>query len=205
MPVFIKNGRRVLYVHVPKTGGTTIEMLFERNGFAASFLDRRITQDSLLTVMRCSPQHMHAPMLQCLFSVPSFHFVFMTVRHPVARLVSEYRMLARGNPALADFDVWVDTTLGAWPATPFMLDNHIRPQVDFWLPGSTVFKLESGFDSTLIARLASAAGCSFEDSRLPVQNGSKPGTVIVPSAGSIRRIVDFYHRDFEKFGYPTSV
>ena len=39
MPLFTKGDRSVLYIHVPKTGGTSIEHFFLSNGYAAEYLD----------------------------------------------------------------------------------------------------------------------------------------------------------------------
>jgi hypothetical protein len=169
-----------------------------------SFLDRRITPDSLLTVMRCPPQHMHAEMLLALFNIANFHFVFMTVRHPVARLVSEYRMRATDNPDIAKFDAWLDASLAARARDPFALDNHLRPQAEFWLPGCTVFRLEETFDAAFIARLIAGIGCTFEDRRVPTEMHNRLGPATVPSDASRKRIAEVYRRDFELFGYDSA-
>lgn len=64
MPVFVKNNLKVLYVHIPKTGGTYIEDLFRQNGFDVKFWESNLLGGAL----RCSPQHYHHELLNNIFT-----------------------------------------------------------------------------------------------------------------------------------------
>lgn len=200
MPVFIKDHFRVLYVHVPKTGGTAIEFFFEKNGFAASFIDRG-GPNSLAPVLKCSPQHMHAAMLRELFVPRAFAYTFMTVRHPLDRLVSEYRMRAVMQRQIEDIDSWVAYVLDTYPNSHFLIDNHIRPQHEFRLEGCDVFRHEDGYGDAWVAQVAQRVGCPFPHPRVEVamRFASPPAAPL--SAASLRRVREFYARDFELFGY----
>jgi hypothetical protein len=101
MSVFSRDHLRVLYVHVPKTGGTSIEFFFDKNGFAVTFVDRG-GAGSIVPMMKCSPQHLHAEQLHAIFHVNRFTYSFMTVRNPIDRLVSEYRMRAVMQKSIED-------------------------------------------------------------------------------------------------------
>lgn len=204
MPVFIKDHFRVLFVHVPKTGGTAVEFFFEKNGFAASFLDRG-GRNSLVPVMKCSPQHMHAAMLRELFMLRGFGYMFMTVRNPIDRLVSEYRMRAVMQQQIEDIDSWVDYVLNTYPSSNYMIDNHIRPQSDFWLPGCEVFRQEDGFGETWVNRIAEQVGCAFDHRQVEVAMRFGHAAAPTLSPSSIRRIHEFYAKDFEFFRYPAPV
>lgn len=39
MPLFHKNNKRILFIHIPKAGGTSIEQFFKRNGWEMEFYD----------------------------------------------------------------------------------------------------------------------------------------------------------------------
>ena len=39
MPVFRQDGRAVLFVHVPKAGGSTLERLFAKSGWTTGYRD----------------------------------------------------------------------------------------------------------------------------------------------------------------------
>lgn len=90
MPVFQRDGKKVLFLHVPKAGGTSIEEFFKKNDWEISFLDRG-GDLSWNKFMKCSPQHMHAEILEKIFKINSFHAIFITVRHPFERIKSEFK------------------------------------------------------------------------------------------------------------------
>jgi hypothetical protein len=202
MPVFIKDHFRVLFVHVPKTGGTAVEFFFEKNGFAVSFVDRG-GANSLVPVMKCSPQHMHAAMLREILHLRGFGYMFMTVRNPIDRLVSEYRMRAVMQSQIDDIDAWIDYVLGAYGGNNFMIDNHIRPQSEFWLPGCEVFKQEHGFGAAWVRHLRDKIACDFAHTEVEVAMRFGAVAPRRPSVASLRRIREFYAGDFELFGYDS--
>ena len=89
MPVAVVNGRSVLFVHIPKTGGSSVERYLSRHG---SVLLQGNGRDAGL---RCSAQHLHAEALASIDAADGHDWSFTIVRHPVARLVSEYRYQMR--------------------------------------------------------------------------------------------------------------
>ena len=40
MPIFTRNGRHILFIHIPKCAGSSIENAFKMNGYSISYLDR---------------------------------------------------------------------------------------------------------------------------------------------------------------------
>jgi len=107
MPVFFRGSYRILFIHVPKAGGTSIEAFFEANGFKTAYLDRGGSPESLNAVRRCSPQHMHAALLEALFDPDMFDYVFMTVRHPVRRLLSKVVMELGAAASVTRLEQWI--------------------------------------------------------------------------------------------------
>ena len=131
MPVFIKDNMYVLYLHVPKTGGSTIVSFFKRNGFDIKYLDTG-EPGTINKVTHCSPQHLHCADLARIFDFSKFSFIFTTVRNPMNRMKSEYLMRNRGRVKMG-FDDWVDDTLKKYGENNYLFDNHIRPQSAYYL------------------------------------------------------------------------
>ncbi len=200
VPVFSRDGVDILYIHVPKTGGTSIEYFFEQNGFAVSYLDRGISQPSLNRVRRCSPQHMTRQQLQAIFNPGQFKYVFMTVRNPYARLFSTFQM-RHGKHAEMDFDGWARGTLQQLANSPFIFDNHIRPQVDFFLPRAEVFKQEDGYGPGWIRRMSERTGFDLPRREVWRQMVSDKVDRAPMSDASKALIAQVYAEDFSKFGY----
>lgn len=151
MPVFIKDERYVLFPHVPKTGGTSIERLFHRNGWNMFLRDAKVGKGSMHYVRRCSPQHMHAALLREVIDLSRVDLCFMVVRDPIARFRSEYAMRQK-DPSRTDaasVEAWAERILARYERNPYALDNHIRPQHEFLLPDTEVFRLEDTLDAMM--------------------------------------------------------
>lgn len=156
MPIFRINNKNILFIHVPKTGGTTIESFLELFG-KMSFHSRggrllKPSKGSALT--RSLPlQHFHAEVLESMFATDFFDYAFMVVRDPLERMKSEYRhSVALKHPdAVLDFDHWVQLMLKLAELAPNLRNNHFRPQCQFKCFNAEVFKLEDGMEYLLDA------------------------------------------------------
>ena len=76
----------------------------------------------------------------------------MMVRHPLKRLLSQYRYQTRKpNPVRnrLPFSVWLRYVLLRRRLNPYYRDNHFRPQHEFEVPGVDVFRLEDGLAAPL--------------------------------------------------------
>ena len=203
MPVFFKGSRRVLFIHVPKAGGTSIEAFFEANGFKTAYLDRGGSPESLNPVRRSSPQHMPADVLRALFDPQKFDFVFMTVRHPIRRLLSKFAMETLSGGTSDDFAPWLAEMMRRVGADRGAMDNHLRPQADFWLPESHVFKLEDGFGENFIDRLEAGIGLRFARRQMRRDMHAGLATADYDSVAAPLRLQvrNYYDIDFVRFGY----
>lgn len=206
MPVFTGQDKKILFVHVPKTGGSSVERLFANSGFKLTFVDRKVGRDSSNWLRRCSPQHMHAEMLQLMFHLERFDLIFMTVREPLARFRSEYSMRHKHDlkPDSALVDAWTQRAFRQYDKNPFRFDNHLRPQSQFLLPGTEVYKLEHGLDR-MAADLRDRFGLDLADEiphRLArAKKSGIPSEKVEISPATEQRVREFYREDYEQFGY----
>ena len=202
MPIFSKEGKSILFVHVPKAGGSSIEAFFELNGFKIAYLDTG-GGDSLNHLTRCSPQHMHADMLKANLNLNAFDYIFMVVRHPFSRLKSEYLMHEENRRV--SFRAWVYRIFDSYRVDSYVADNHIRPQSQFYLPGANVFKIEDGLGPEWVRRIQQKVGFEFE---IPVPHDLNRKAIdgmsvkdIFVEADLAKDIYKFYETDFVEFGY----
>ncbi|GAA1990915.1 hypothetical protein GCM10009718_30800 [Isoptericola halotolerans] len=213
MPIFTKDGRGVLFIHVPKTGGSSIEKHFVGAGWKMSYHDGRIGKGTVNDYRRTTPQHMHAAMLRQNFRLGRFDAVFMVVREPVARFRSEYawRNGSEMRPGAAEVDTsadavdaWADKVLDRYGRNPYVLGNHLRPQVEFHVDRAKVFWFEDGLDRAITVLnqdydlgLPSGIGRARTSEKA---SGVPSGDVEV-SRRLERRLKKFYAKDYETFSY----
>lgn len=197
MPIYKKNGKAVLFVHVPKSAGTTVDHIFLANGWKVTFQDGGGRSDTILRHMKCSFQHFHAALLTQLLNPNSFDAVFTILRDPMSRLQSEYRWrMEHGSGPQIEFNTWVTRMFRAYYRNRFVLDNHIRPQGHFVLPGAQVTALENGLVQTM-SRLSNTLGEPLHFDPNTRRNRSERQVDEIPisrmTSWLIRR---FYARDF---------
>jgi hypothetical protein len=170
LPLARIGGTLLFFVHVPKTGGTSIEAYMRAKGSVALAGTRRHGWS------RTTPQHIHRDIYAEMVPPDFYDHGFAVVRDPKARLFSEFRMRAeplrpklrplglmrvawnrsRGVPTYGvrlgsrleylDFDAWVAKSFAAFRKDPYCKDNHIRPQHQFIDPGHRLFRFEDGLD-----------------------------------------------------------
>ncbi len=208
MPVFRRDGRAVLFVHVPKAGGSTLERLFAKSGWTTGYRDPKLGAGSMNSLRRVSPQHMHRPMLEQIFHLDRFDAVFMTVREPLARFRSEFAMRNsdRVSASATEVEAWYDEAFRQYRRDPFVYDNHLRPQWEFHLPGAHVYRLEDRLETTV-----SDLNTRWDLGLLPLsevprvldrkeQSGIASSEVRL-TAGLEARLRMEYAEDFARFGY----
>ncbi|MCF7976821.1 MAG: sulfotransferase family protein [Chromatiaceae bacterium] len=196
MPFFEREGKVFLFIHVPKTGGTSIES--HLRGFSRMFFyhgNRMIPP-----ITRVSPQHYPISDVRGLFGSGFWQDSFAIVRNPYHRLESEYRYQKRFFwPRAGDFNEWLKTVLHVCRDDPFYLDNHLRPQVYFLDETVSLFRYECGLEAAKdqIERIMGYRS----DSTLPKCLGVEKEALIWNSE-SLELVNHFYAVDFERLGYP---
>lgn len=216
MPVFAKDDRRILFIHIPKTGGSSVTKHFADSGWDVSYLDKSSISDpqSANYLRKISPQHMHAEHLNNIFNLSKFDFIFSIVRHPVSRLKSEFAFRnpnVKQNELSADLvNAWWESELKKYKKNKNHLDNHLRPQVEFLTKASAIFKLENGlskiFELERSLSTSNVKNANFELKENKKVNSSVYSSEEVPIASkTIRSLKRLYRKDFMTFNYKYEI
>lgn len=197
MPLFRFDNAMVLFIHVPKTGGTSIEQaLTDMGGCPALLLETAAPDYS-----RSTPQHMPADILERFVPAEFYDLHFAVTRDPRDRMISEYRMRQsarqrRGQPALSFAD-WVDLAFTRYGQNPYAFDNHIRPQSDLIPEGTPVFRFEDGLDAPLRMVTDRLGRAPVKPPHL--RRGAAGPVEVLPETAA--RLAAFYRADYDRFGY----
>ncbi|WP_297083608.1 sulfotransferase family 2 domain-containing protein [uncultured Demequina sp.] len=210
MPIMRKEQAGLLFIHIPKTGGSSVEWAFRDAGWDVNFVDGNRRKGSVNYYRRCTPQHVEASVLEATYRLDRFDGIFAYVRDPLKRVLSEYvfrSTASKGSSvdtSAAAFEEWVRASLATTYADPYHLDNHMRPQHEFLVPGTRVYRFEDGLDAGL-EDLKILTGLDVPPSA-PRRNtgeersGGTPRDVEVND--NVRRLVgSFYAEDYRRFGY----
>lgn len=204
MPIFSRNGENVLFVHIPKTGGTTIEYLVRDAGWELSFFYDGSGAYSRFPLVPCTPQHMHLEALDRYVDWSKISRAFTVVRNPVTRFVSEFffqkpRFIQAKIIEKQDFERWAFRSLDRIRDDPFCFDNHLRPQSEFVRDGIRAFRFEDGLEAPLREIFPRDFG-ALEAAPQYRQAKTDKTPLEVPKR-VLRAIQDLYLEDFHNFGY----
>jgi hypothetical protein len=196
MTILSKDGHTILFLHIPKCGGSSVVETFRAAGYETEL---EIRGKPIRSFMRTTPQHLTCSDLRSMVRFDQIDRVFAVVRHPVDRLLSEYRWTHRE---------WLSNNLAIAADDITYQDNHFRPMVDFFDPGIPVeiFPIEHSLNAICSYYLSASEQAStakakhLKDSRT-FPNARKLAEAKL-SAESLALIHKFYAQDFLAFGYP---
>jgi len=209
MPLFFHEGEMHLFCHVPKCAGAAVERLLADAFGPLAFLDEgHYSRPARLRWTRTSPQHISAEDLLRLVPEGRIASSFAVVRHPLPRLLSAYRhAVARDAvPAHMRPERWAADYLRLRRTRPFAFDHHLRPQADFLLPETRVFRLEEGL-GPVVAWLNERFGARIDAAAVPNVTHEDPArparpTRDEPVSPRLRRLAEeIYAGDYRRFGY----
>lgn len=192
MTIFDTANGKVLFIHVPKTGGSTITQELRLHH------PMDMSTNAPWPGYHCTPQHLHdAPLIE-MFQSAALAYVFMVVRHPVDRICSEYNWNQRKRSIKTPFSLWLRLKLHQARKSPYHDDNHLRPQHEFVCLDAEIFRLEDGLDK-VFRRLTEVTGVRYSHNP-EARNvaGSPPPSI---SKADRNLIGKFYANDFKRFGY----
>jgi hypothetical protein len=149
MPVFRMGTRVVLFIHIPKCAGTSIETMLKRHPACYGVHGIETGKDNAFNATAfCSPQHFHSKLLQAVFALERFDFIFTIIRDPLSRLLSEHTMqIQRQETQIQLFDEWYKWVRSIRVGNPFAFDNHLRPAAEFIVDQCHVFDLSDGLSN----------------------------------------------------------
>ncbi len=180
MPLFLNH--RVVFLHIPKTGGTSVCRSLRDHGDAPLYSDESYTGPGH------SPQHSTYRELVKLNMVPQGFRVMAVVRNPYDRFVSEYNWRVGAglvDPGMSQGQFAQDFFAGG------RFDNHDLAQVEF-TEGALVDRL---------LRFESMAGEFYANFGFALRhdNASTGAREIEPAAKEL--VALHWGRDFKEFGY----
>jgi hypothetical protein len=208
MPAIIDNNFSILFVHIPKTGGTSIEDYLQRRFGSISLSDPNWfyktscffkTNNIIDTAFKVSPQHLTISDIDIL-NLKKWNFCFSIVRNPLDRIISEFKFQNTLNIELTKlgFSHWLKLTLPLAKRIPTLYDNHIRPQVDFISSNCKIFKYEDG----LIEVIKKIDELTQNTSNLPLFHMMRSENLELNIKDSdVKLIKKFYEKDYDYFKY----
>ncbi|MFN3972947.1 MAG: sulfotransferase family 2 domain-containing protein [Gemmobacter sp.] len=216
MPIFLTSKGLVLFAHVPRCGGSSVENYLHGRFGKLAFLDRdHQTHAEDRRWNRVSPQHVDQATLTRLMPTQFFVDAFAMVRHPVTRLESVYlhNLQVTGQiPPTTGFSDWLADLPAQHDRDAAYLDNHARPMVDLVPPQCRIFRLKDGFaaverwlDDLTGTTWPRHIGRVHGRAQLLAKRGltAVPRPVLTPD--TLALIADLYAADFEACGYDAAV
>ena len=150
MPILIKDDISLLYLHVPKCGGSSIVDTFKESSYKATLEMRGLPPQQCLY---SSPQHQTCSALKELIRCEKLSDIFIVTRSPYDRLKSEFNWQFRDTPQEARpcYSAWVVESLHAAKQDMHYMDNHFRPAIDYLDPDlpTKIFRLEDGLEAVI--------------------------------------------------------
>lgn len=200
MPILSANGKRILFIQIPKTGGTSLTHWMQQFG------ELRFHRSFGSPKSKVSPRHLHGEYLEHIYEESMFDGIFMVIRDPMARVVSEYRYQTRKRPfpprTMLPFGLWLTHSLRIASRNPWYRDNHFRPQVEFEALGTKTFKLEDGLN-TVTDQIQKVLDIPSKNI-VPIQRLNPMPSKrrkVEPSLRDQNLVRKFYRSDFDRFEY----
>jgi hypothetical protein len=199
MPIFRVGERLVLFIHIPKAAGTSIETMLKMHPQCSSVhcLETGVN-NAFNAAAFCSPQHFHAELLTSVFRVEQFDFIFTIIRDPLCRLLSEHTMrIQRQDVESQPFDTWYALAREQRMVNPYVYDNHLRPASEFIIDCCHVFDLGDGLPHIWqhVAKMIGIDSSHSQTQRIKPCGGTNASPASV-SAETKRLIARDYESDF---------
>lgn len=214
--IYQRGNRRILFVHIPKTGGTSVRSLLEKNNWQPAEVppippNRRSEIHGI-----ADSHHRHRSLINLWDK--TWEYEFGLVRNPYDRFVSRTKTTVRDivnslNVEPSNLPAFSDLALRIWEYLITELfgkegigtdDNHWRPQSEFTSLQTRIFKLESQKDemmNELIEREIISPDSVIEQKNISKDFCSSSEVDWHTRPELHEAFVNFYRDDFEEFKY----
>tara|TARA_A100001011_G_scaffold400701_2_gene517736 strand:+ start:4290 stop:4982 length:693 start_codon:yes stop_codon:yes gene_type:complete len=127
---FNYNPKKILYIHIPKTGGTSVEDSFLKAGISVGRFAQKPKKLENTSKVKCSYWHIPPKYLDLDFTN---HITLTIIRKPFPRFFSEHnwQMRARRRKQVEDIDSWAIHIFNDSKKKYDFLDCHSLPQSEY--------------------------------------------------------------------------
>ncbi len=205
MPISDKH--KVIFLHIPKTGGTSIEKFLDIKPSASTFYSQYLP----LSISVAAPQHLPYADLKAKLPVDKWvtYYKFAIVRNPWERLLSTYKWKSRGCKTFEEFVFFVDLLFKKYkPADLHYYSDYQRNWCSHLLPqsmyiGDDVHVYRFEHFNEIVDDLKQRLGLGEEIKKV---NGSDHDHYSHYYTKKLRETVArIYADDIERFGYEFEV
>jgi hypothetical protein len=212
LPIYEHKNNKVLFIHIPKTAGSSINSIFRKLGWSESFVVSSRPADSL-THYKSTPQHLHASVLKSIFNFQEFDMIISIVRNPFDRIKSEYYWQLSQQITSLNVADWLSHAFAKYNHNKYIFDNHIRHQSDFIIDDDNqiILKLEDDGINKLKSMILNKTNNTFSLQKylmkynlLSIHHKKSIKVVDIELAFEKERsrIQEFYESDYKRFNYP---
>ena len=210
MPISYKY--KFKFIHIPKTGGTSLEVVFdlqhENNLYQPRFSHK-------IKGVSFAPQHFTHNMIDYFKPECKDYFSFTVVRNPFTKIISEYfyinNILSEVSEVImgtvgkyikefdeGDFNKWLDTSL-----VEFNIDHKLPQSTFIDKPVDMVLKLENIEED--FNRLNLKLGTNYRLIHENKSSISKKDIVNNLSKNTKEKIYNIFKKDFINFEYESNI
>lgn len=186
-------------MHIPKTGGMSIDHVFDRAGWNISYNSGIINDPYYSKILNPQGSLLHLTYNELAMSldIADFDFVFTVVRNPYERVISEYHW----QHCTRNFNTWFKEEIQNTTKISQYKDNHFCPQIEYvGKHTDAVYNLEQGF-TNIVNDLETRLNTVFAQKTFHANISNK--TINLDDIDK-QLVYNAYKQDFERFGYDTT-
>ncbi len=206
MPYFYNNDVNILFIHIPKTGGTSLEKYFEKKYQIELNKESFYTTNPIEFYNGISYQHQFYKTIKTNEPIFKIHYndvkIITIVRNPYNRILSDlfYKNLIKENFSKKQVCDVINEYLGQ--ANEVKNDNHRVPQYLFLLDeNDKILENIKILKTETLSHDMKEIGYNDFDNFDQVSNIKNKNYYSYLNIESIKLINEFYKKDFEYFNY----
>jgi hypothetical protein len=198
----ISNKHKFKFIHIPKTGGSSVEVVFDLQHDENLWVPRFTHK-----IQECNfaPQHFTHALINHFKPNCKDYFSFAIVRNPYDRIISEYFYINKsfeGKPISNfnedQFNIWLDTNL-----IKFDIDHKLPQTLFLDVPVDMILKLENINKDW--EKLNERLGVNIKLIHDNKSSINKKDIVDSLSKKTKQKIYKIFKDDFEKLNYESNI